>query len=137
MLVGSSASNVLGRHEADRAQQVVGALLDLAALDDPVDAKRPFDVMEDRLRRVERPERILEDHLHLRPVAQDRAPAAVLRDVVVAEEDRARRRVVQPREQSRDGALAAAALADERGDRTAAQREADVVDGVNAAPPAE
>ena len=62
--------DVLGRHEPDRAQQVVDALLELVALDDPVDLQRPLDVVADRLHRVQRAERILEDHLNLRAVAE-------------------------------------------------------------------
>ena len=35
-----------------------------------VDPQRPLDVVANRLRGIQRPERILEDHLHLRPVAR-------------------------------------------------------------------
>ena len=41
------------------------ASLDLRGRHDAVDPERPLDVVTDRLHRVERPERILEDHLHL------------------------------------------------------------------------
>ena len=71
-----------------------------------------------RLDRVQRAERILEDHLHLRAVA--RARSRRRSHAVTSSPSRGPRPpvgVVQPREQARDGALAAAALADERGDR--------------------
>ena len=42
---------------------------------DPVDPQRPLEVVRDRLDRVQRAERVLEDHLHLRAVAEDRLPA--------------------------------------------------------------
>ena len=76
--------------------------------------------------RVQRAERILEDHLHLRPVE---AHVTAVQDVLALVHDRPRGRVVQPGEDARDRALAAAALADEGGDRARAEREAHVVDG--------
>src|SRR5436190_8243821 len=96
-----------------------------------MDAERSLDVVTDRLRRVERIERILEDHLHLRPVPKAVAPATDARDVAPLEQDRAGTRVVQAREQPCDGALAATALADERRDRSGPQLEGHVVDGVD------
>ena len=59
------------RHEPDGVQQLVHALLDLAARDDVVDAQRPLDVVAHGLDRIERVERVLEDDLHLRAVAED------------------------------------------------------------------
>src|SRR5437763_16513435 len=55
----------------------------------------------------------------------------VARDVAAVEDDLAGRWRVQADEQLRDGALAAAALADERRDRAGPEREADVVDRVH------
>ena len=129
--------DVLGRHEADVLEQVVDVRLDLVRRDDPVDAKRTLEVMTDRLRRVQGAERILKDHLHLRAVVEDRPAAAIARDVAVAEADRPLARRVQAREQAGNRALPAPALADERGDRAAAQHEADLVDRVHGAPSAE
>ena len=99
---------------------------------DPVDAERPLEVVTDGLDRVQRTERVLEDHLHLRAIGEDVAPAPLAGDVACRRRGSCRRRVVQARKQARDRALAAAALADERGDRARAQCEADVFDRVHA-----
>ncbi len=123
--------HLLGRHEPDRAQQLLDALVDLAPRDDAVDAQRALEMVADRLDRVQRPERILEDHLHLRAVPEDVAPPAHARHVAFFEEHGAGAGVVQAREQARDRALAAAALADERRDRAGAQLERHVVDRVD------
>ena len=123
----------LGRHQPDRRQQLVDVLVDVCALRDAVDLQGAGEMVVDRLDRVQRSERILEDHLHLRPVMQDVAAATDVRHVLALEEDAATRRLVQAGEHARHGALAAAALADERGDRARAQREGDVVDGMQAA----
>ena len=71
----------LRRHEPDRVEQLVDALVDVCARHDAVDLQRPREVVADRLDRVQRAERVLEDHLHLRPVAQDVAAAT---DVVTS-----------------------------------------------------
>src|SRR5439155_4370521 len=115
--------HVLRRHEPDGAEQLVHALFDLPRRDDPVDPERPLDVVPDRLYWVERSEGVLEDHLHLRAVAQDVAAAPDARDVAALEQDLAVGWVVQPREQACDGALAAAAFADERRDPPGVQLE--------------
>ena len=122
----------LRRHQPDRRQQLVDVLVDVCALRDAVDLQGACEMVVDRLDRVQRSERILEDHLHLRPVVQDVASATDVRHVLALEEDAAAGRLVQAGEHARDGALAAAALADECGDRARAQRERDVVDGVQA-----
>src|SRR4029453_18032967 len=80
------------------------------------------------LYRVQRRERILEDHLHLRPERANPAAAAQTGDVDVLEHDRAACRCVQVAEQASDGALSAATFADERGDAAPAQSETYVVD---------
>ncbi len=74
-------------------------------------------------------ERVLEDHLHLRPVAASRCRRRAARTSLPLERIEPEVGVVQPREDAGDGALAAAALADERSDRALAEREAHVVDG--------
>src|SRR5206468_11956942 len=73
-------------------------------------------------------ERVLEDDLHLRAVVEDVAPPPQPRGVAALEDHRAAGGLVEVREQPRDGALAASALADERGDGARAKRERDVVD---------
>src|SRR5579864_7415149 len=122
------------RHETDGRQQLVHALLDLRRREDAMDPQRPFDVVPHGLHRVQRPERVLEDELHLRAVPEHFLAAAYARDVAPVVDDRAGARVVQPREQARDGALAAAALADERGDAARLERERDVFDRVQLLP---
>src|SRR5581483_7812510 len=126
--------DVLRRHEADRVEQLEHAPVDAAARDDAVDPQRPRDVVADRLDRVQRAERILEDHLHLRAVGEHVAAAPLAGDVAPVEEDAALARLVELDEQPRDRALAAAALAGERRDASRLEREADVVDRVDAAP---
>ena len=100
----------------------------LALGDEPVDPKRPRNVVLDPLDGVERGERVLEDHLDVRAVAAEAATPSDPAHVLAAEPDRARRRFVEPRQQTGDGALAASARADESSDAARAQREADVVD---------
>src|SRR5258708_5307656 len=87
--------------------------------------------MPDGLHRVERVEGVLEDQLDLRAITQNVAPAPDACDVAALEEDRAAGRVVQARQQPRDGALPTSALTDERRDRAWAELERDVVDGVH------
>ena len=122
--------DLVRRHEPDRPQQLVRAFLDLRGRHDPVDPQRALDVVADRLHRVERSEGVLEDDLHLRAVVEDVAPPADVRDVAPLEEHGAPARVVETREQARDRALSAPALADERRDRARAELEGDVLDGV-------
>ena len=82
----------LGRHQADRLEQLVHPLFQLSVRHQAVDLQGPRDVVADRLDRVQRPERILEDHLHLRAVAQDVGARALARDVAAVEHDAAGRR---------------------------------------------
>src|SRR5581483_11118215 len=83
---------------------------------------------------IERAERVLEDHLHLRPVAEEVAPATRAGYVLAVEQHASGARLVQPGDQPRDGGLAAPALADEGGDRARLQLEGDVVRGVDVRP---
>src|SRR5687768_5439778 len=138
-LAAGELVRVLGRdrpggHEADALEQLVHTLLDAIARHDLVDPERPLDVVRDRLDRVQRPERVLEDHLDARAIEANVAP---VEDVLPLVEDRAVGRVVQPGEDPRDRALAAAALADERRDHARAQGEADIVDRVQLGPAGE
>src|ERR1043166_6388756 len=80
-------------------------------------------VVADRLHRIERRERGLEVDLNLRAGAEDVAAAANERHIAALEQHGAVRRLDEAREQPRDGALAAAALADERRDRAGPQLE--------------
>ena len=78
--------------------------------------------------RVQRRERVLEDHLH--PPAQSAKLAfAERRDVPAVEDDLPRRRLVQAEEGPPDRGLAAARLADQSERLAPPDREADVVDG--------
>jgi len=129
-LVGVLRSHLLGREQPDAPEQLVHALLDVPARADPVDQQRPRQVMVDPLDRVQRRERILEDHLHLRAVGEHVALPVQIADVVATEQDRPRARRIEPREHSSHRALAAAALADERRHDTGPERERDVVDGM-------
>ena len=107
------------------SSSVAHALVELARVDTPVDPQRPREVVAHRLDRVQRAERVLEDHLHLASgTAARRAGAARRRRRCPSKSMLAGGRVVEAREHPRDGALAAAALADERGDRARAEREA-------------
>ena len=86
--------------------------------------------------RVDRGERVLEDHRHLAAVAQPRPPRAHRRQrgarvfLALGEVDLPARRLVHPGEQPRDGRLAAAALPRQGDDLALADLEVHVVDGV-------
>ena len=95
-----------------------------------MDQQRPRDVVVDALDGIERRERILEDHLHVRAVGEQRLAPPLIADVLAVEDDRAVGGRVEPRQQPRDGALAAAALAHERRHVAGPQRERDVRHGV-------
>ena len=84
----------------------------------------------DALDGIERRERVLEDHLDVRAVREQRLAPPLVADVLAVEDDLAVGRRVEPREQARHGALAAAALAHERRHVSGPQRERDVRDGV-------
>src|SRR4051812_49126212 len=96
--------------EPDLLHQLLHAPLAPAlALVDVVDLERVGDDRADRLARVERRVRVLEDHLHLAP-QRLQLLAVEPRDVAPAVLDRAARRVEQARDQARGRALAAAGL---------------------------
>lgn len=80
--------------------------------------------------RVQRPERVLEDHLHAPHVGAER-PAAARGGVLAVQQDPAARRGHELREQPGDRRLAGAGLADERDDVPAVQLDGHVVDGVD------
>ncbi len=126
--------DLLGRHEPDRVEQLVHAVEHVGLRHDPVDQQRPRDVVVDALGRIERRERVLEDHLHARAVLEQFLLPVHRADVLAAVEDRAAGRCVQARDETRDRALAAAALADECRHGALLQREGDVVDGAQHLP---
>ena len=134
-LVRVLRGDLVGRRQADGPQQLVDALVELRrAARSRGAAAAGLEMVADRLDRIERAERILEDDLHLRAVAQIVLAAPQLASVAALEEHRAAGRRVQAREQARDRALAAAALTDERRDRARPELERDVVDRVNLRP---
>ncbi len=120
--------DLVRRHEPDRREQLLHTRAHVPPGHEAVDQERPRDVVVNTLDRVQRRERILEDHLHLRAVADERAPPPDLADVLAAEENPPFRRLVEPGDEARDGALTAAALADERGHAPRPELEGDVVD---------
>ncbi len=132
VLLGDGSSG----HEPDRFEQLEHAPAHLAVGDDAVDPQRAGQVVADALDRVQRRERVLEDHLYLRAVLEHAATAADARHVLVLEQDRSRRRLVELTEEACHGALAAPALADERRDLPPPQREAYVVDRTERLAPA-
>ena len=95
-------------------------------------AQRLADHASDRVARVQRGVRILEDHLH--PLAQRPQLAfAEVRDVRAVEDDLAAGRLVQAQEGAADRRLAAPGLADEPERLAALDPERDAVDGLHVA----
>src|SRR5206468_1856444 len=92
------------------------------------------DAVCDRIRGVDRAVRILEDHRHVARVRQPLLARLQSAEGSALEVDLAARRLVDASEQPGDRALAAPALPDERDDLAAANREVDVVDGVQHLP---
>jgi hypothetical protein len=130
-LVGMARQHLLGRLEADRAQELdhAGAQRVLAAgggaLEGPgqvrgdlagrverpgaaVADQRPLEVMGDAVHRVERAEGILEDHLDPTAIGQRGAARLPGQDIDAVEADLAAVGLRQPDQHPRDRALAAA-----------------------------
>ena len=124
-LVREAASGV-GR-EPDDAEELADSTRRGPAPGEPVRAQRLADDPADAVARVERGERVLEDHLHP-PTQRAEVALAQPRDVLPVEEDPAVGGLVQAQDRAPDGRLAAARLADEPERLPAADREADVVD---------
>ena len=97
-----------------------------------MDAQRLADDPADGVARVERRERVLEDHLHPPPQRLELA-LAERGDVLAVEDDPARGRLVQAEERPPDRRLAAARFADEAERLAAADLEADAVDRADVA----
>ena len=89
-------------------------------------AQRLADDAADRVARVQRGERILEDHLHA-PPERTHIPFAELRDVLPVEDDATAGRVVEAQDRSADGRLPAAGLAHEPERLAALDRQRDAV----------
>ena len=128
--------------EAAVVEQLEGALTGLALL--PPDAGRADDAAEDPSLEtaVHADEDVLERrHLLEQPDVLERPPDAALGrrvgrhagDVLVLEDDRARRRLVDARDHVEERRLAGAVRADQADDRAPLDREVDVVDGDEAA----
>ena len=120
------------RAEADRLEEVLHPLL--AALH-AVDLERRPDDLTDRLARVQRRVRILEDHLHLAP----QRPQLALRDrrdVAAVEADRAACWIEEPQDQPCCRRLPAAGFAHDAQGLAATDVERDVLDCVHLCLPA-
>jgi hypothetical protein len=134
-LVRIPVEDLLRRGEADRLNDADGFLVPLRGAEvAAVQLEATQDAVRDTEGRVQRAERVLEHHRDVAAVGH-RLLAPMhrrQRDAVVA--DLAGRRLVDPRQQARDRALAAAALADQRDDLARIDHEIRVVDGVQRSP---
>jgi hypothetical protein len=113
-------------------EELAHAQVRLAPVREPVGAERLADDPADAMPRVERRERVLEDHLHAAP-QRPQLPVAELGDVSPVEDDAAVSRLVEPQDRPADGRLAAAGLADETERLPATDRQRHVVDGADVA----
>src|SRR6266849_8346288 len=121
--------------EADDLQQLLHALVALATAHDAEVVQGLGDDVADRHARVQRRERVLEDHLQL-PAVLAQLLAAQLGQLYVAEEDLARGRRNQLRHQPRQRRLSASGLADEAQRLALADLKAAAVDSVHGGPDA-
>src|SRR5438132_1585464 len=120
------------RRQPDDLEQLADPLRDVAASCQAVHAQRLADDPADAVARVERRERILEDHLHPAAKRAQRALGEV-RDVLAVEDDPAAGRLVEAQDRAADRRLAAAGLPDQTERLAALDRQADAVDGANVA----
>ncbi len=120
------------RRQADEGEQLAHASPGLRTTGDGVDAKRFSDDTADRMPRVQRSERILEDHLHSSPERSQRTLLQV-RDVLPIEDDPAGGRFVQSKDRSAESRLATAGLADEAERLALIDRQRHVVDRLDVA----
>ena len=112
-------------------------IIELAPAGDIVDHQRLGDQVAHGHARVERAERVLEDHAHLAAqrlhlVLADLGDVDALA-ILGAKPDLAVGRVVQPQDRAAGGGFAAAALAHQPQHLLLAQREADAIDGLDVA----
>ena len=98
----------------------------------PCVAQRLADDPADAVARVERRERVLEDHLHA-PAKRSHARLVERREVLPVEDDAPAGRLVEQEHRAAERRLAAARLADEAERLAAADREADAVDRLDVA----
>ena len=117
--------------QADRLQQLAHRLAELLAAA-AVHAQRLADHARNRVARVQRRVRILEDHLHP-PPQRAHLRLAEVGDVGAVEGDLPGGRLVEAEERAADGRLAAARLADEPERLAALDLERDAVDGLDVA----
>ncbi len=120
------------RVEPDRLQQLLHALVAVAAIDEVMDLHRLGDDRADRHARVERGVRVLEDHLH---VAAHLAHVArvQLRQVLALELHLAGGRLVELQDGAARRALAAAGFADQSERLALLDGEGDTVHGLHRA----
>ncbi len=121
----------LRRRELHAGEQLAQRVLErLATQVAPVDADGARQHVTDGVDGVQRPERVLEDHLDAAHVGTER-PAALDGGVLAVQQDLAVRGGHQLGEQPRDRGLAGPGLADERNDPPAVELEVHVVHGVD------
>ena len=98
--------------QAHELHQLLDLALDLVPRHRAVQAERGPDDGADRLARVQRGVRVLEDHLHVSTQLPELAPLEV-RDVLAVEPDLALRRIEEPHHDAGERRLAAPGLADQ------------------------
>src|SRR5205085_10171197 len=121
------------RRQPDDLQQLAHAPRRVAAArGETVHAQRLADDAADAVPRVERRERILEDHLHP-PTQRAQRVLTEIRDVLAVEDDLAAGRLVETQDRAAHGRLSAAGLADEAERLAALERQRDAVDRAHVA----
>jgi hypothetical protein len=122
--------------EADEVEKFCDPCAPGGGVADAMDHERLGDDVADRHPRVQRAERILENDLHLPPLATHglRRQAG---QVLAAMQHLARRRLDEPQQQAAGGRLAATGFADEREGLSGADRQRDAVDRPHHRPGAE
>lgn len=118
--------------QPDALEQIGHLVADFAFVRDAVQQHRFRNGGADRLARVERAERVLEDHLDLSPRRLER-PFVQLQDVLPVEADRTGGRLDQPQDAAARRGLAAAGLADQRQGLALPYRKRDALDRVDIA----
>ena len=111
--------------------QLVAQVLSAARF--AVDLQRALDGVAGAVHGVEAAERVLEDHLHLRPIAQHGFASALGEHRLAIVEDLAGCGLVQARQHAYDRALAAAAFAHQSDHMPAKELEARALNGFDAA----
>ncbi len=120
------------RRKTDDLEELADAAARIAPAGEAVSPERLPDDATDAVARVQRRERILEDHLHPAPQRSQLA-LAQRGDIATVEHDPPGRRLVEPEDRPTDGRLAAARFAHEPEGLAAADRQRDVVDSANVA----